>query len=804
MSHPRASAPLACLAFLALIALDTAGVAQTAAEQSCEGREIVRLDMDAPPGTDTGRVRDAIRFREGDLYSQEAARAAVAAIYALGDFTKVSVEPTLVSGGVNVLFHLKTRPRVHDVRYEGDLGGEENALPDLLQAKVGVAASPYALKADREAIRSHYIDEGYLFADVRQEIKDVEDGIDIVYHVEAGPKLTVEGVRFEGNEGVPDEDILPVMTGVKTGGILEKGKYDPALLRSDLLAIRELFRRKGYLDATVGHELLFDESKERVYLVVRILEGPLYGIEGMTVQGTHIRSTDEVLAVMKSRQGGPYSQEQLDKDIEAIRSLYGRIGYIKADVNIARTFSEKEPKVTLAMTVTEGEKYYVNKVIIRGNLITQDHVIRRSVTILPGDLANSDELAETKRRLQNTGYFSVKGGAPGAEAVRARFVDSTLPGKTDVLVEVVEGSMGEFSIGAGFSSTQGLIGTITVTHRNFDALAIPTSWAQIMRGEAFAGDGQELTVSLSPGTITNDYRLSWTNPAVWDSDYSVGFDLYLHEYEWADFYTEQHAGGSVTVGRRFFKDLTVSLTPRWEWVTIKDLDPTAPEDAVKADEEGRQERRSLQIGAVYDRRDNPTFTTGGYRLSASAEMAGTVFGGDVNVLKETFEARKWFTVCESSGWGEYFLKGKQTLSVGASAGIVGSTGSDGVPIFERYFMGGLGSLRAFNYRRVGPVDDVFHKQIGGDYMFLTNTEYEVPIVGNYFRFVTFVETGDLGSTGSQMGDIRADAGVGVRLRLPVPGFERIPISLYLASPLVIRPHDQTEIFSFEMGTGFGF
>ncbi len=259
------------------------------------------------------------------------------------------------------------------------------------------------------------------------------------------------------------------MMGVKAGGILERGKYDPALLRSDLLAIRELFRRKGYLDATVGHEVLFDESKERVYLVVRILEGPLYGIERMTIQGAHIRSTDEVLAAMKSCEGGPYSQEQLDKDIEAIRSLYGRIGYIHADVHIARTFSEKEPKVTLTLTVTEGEKYYVNKVIIRGNLITQDHVIRRSVTILPGDLANTDELEETKRRLQNTGYFSVKGGAPGAEAVRVRFVDSTQPGKTDVLVEVVEGNMGEFSIGAGFSSTQGLIGTITLTHRNFDA-----------------------------------------------------------------------------------------------------------------------------------------------------------------------------------------------------------------------------------------------------------------------------------------------------------------------------------------------
>ena len=764
----------------------------------------MRLDIDAPPGTDTGRVRDAIRFREGDLYSVEAARAAVAAIYALGDFTKVSVEPALVAGGVSVVFRLKVRPRVHDVRYEGDLGDCEKALPDLIQAKIGAAASPYGLKADREAIRGHFIDEGYLFADVRQETKDVEDGIDIVYHIEAGPKLAVEGVRFEGNEGVPDEDILPSMMGVKAGGILERGKYDPGLLRSDLLAIRELLRRKGYLDATVGHEVLFDESKERVYLVVRILEGPLYGIERMTIEGNHIRSTDEVLAAMKSCEGGPYSQEQLDKDIEAIRSLYGRIGYIHADVRIARTFSEKEPKVTLRLTVTEGEKYYVNKVIIRGNLITQDHVIRRSVTILPGDLANTDELEETKRRLTNTGYFSVKGGAPGAEPVRVRFVDSPQPGKTDVLVEVVEGNMGEFSIGAGFSSTQGLIGTITVTHRNFDAMKIPTSWAEIMRGEAFAGDGQELTVSISPGTIVDDYRLGWTNPSVWDSDYSVGFDLYLHEFIWSDFYTEQHAGGSITVGRRFFKDLTVSLTPRWEWVTIKDLDPTAPEDAVKADEAGRQERRSLQIGATYDRRDNVLLTTGGYRLSASAEMVGTAFGGDVNVTKETFEARKWWTVCESSGWGEYFLKGKQILSVTASAGIVGSTSADGVPIFERYFMGGLGSLRAFEYRRVGPVDDVFHKQIGGDYMVLTNTEYEVPIVGDYVRFVTFVETGDLGSTGSQMGDIRADAGAGLRLRLPVPGFERIPISLYLAAPLVIRPYDQTEIFSFQMGTGFGF
>lgn len=802
MNHPRASASLACLVCLALIALDTAGVAQAEPAQSSEGREIVRLDLDVPPGTDTARVRDAIRFREGDLYHEEAARAAVAAIYALGDFTKVSVEPQLVEAGVRVVFHLKARPRVRDVRFEGDLGDAEKALADLLQAKAGVAASPYNLKADLEAIRDHYIDQGYLFADVRQETSGVEEGINIVYHIEAGPKLTVETIRFEGNAGVPDEDILPVMMGVKAGGLFDRGKYDPALLRSDLLAVRELFRRKGRLDATVGHEVLFDESKERAFLVVRILEGPLYRIERMTIQDPHIRSTDEVLGAMKSREDAAYSQEQLDKDIEAIRSLYGRIGYIKADVRIARSFSEKEPKVALTLTVTEGDKYYVNKVIIRGNLVTQDHVIRRSVTILPGDLANTDELEETKRRLKNTGYFSVKEGGAEAEAVRVRFIDSMQPGKCDVLVEVVEGRLGTVEVGGGFGSTQGLYGTVRLTHRNFDATAFPTSWAQIMRGEAFTGDGQNLIISLSPGTIVDDYRLNWTNPSVWDSPYSVGFDLYLHDYYWSDFYTEQRAGGSITVGRRLFKDLTVSLTPRWEWVTIKDLDATAPEDAVK--EDGRHERRSLALSANYDRRNNLLLTSAGYRLSASVEMAGTVFGGDVNTVRETFEARKWWTICESRGWGEYFLKGKQILNVGGSAGIVGGTGAGGAPIFERFFIGGFGSLRGFEWRRIGPVDDVFHKQIGGDYMILANAEYEVPIVRDYLRFVMFVDSGSLGSTGAEMGDVRVGAGGGVRLRLPIPVFERIPISLYLAAPLVSRSYDRSEIFSIQMGTGFEF
>ena len=571
------------------------------------------------------------------------------------------------------------------------------------------AAIPYALKADREALRAHYLDEGYLFAGVRQETRNVEGGVDVLYHIEAGPKVKLETIKFEGNTDIPDGDILPVMMSLKGSSLLSAGKYDPALLRSELLAVRELVRCKGYLDATVGHEILFDAPKERAYMVVRILEGPLYRISSLTIRGARVIPPAELAAAIKLHAGEPFAQEQLDKDIETIRNLYGRIGYIKAEVRVERVFSAAGPLASVALNVDEGEKYYVNKVVIRGNLKTQDHVIRRAVTLLPGDVANSAAIEETQKRLENLGYFTTSEPGEKSEAVHVRFVDVippetsdvAEPNATDVLVEVTEGNMGSITFGAGISSELGLIGNIRLTHRNFDATAFPQSWAELFRGEAFTGDGQQLVLSLTPGIIYNDYRFSWLNPSVWDSPYSIGFDAYLHDIfsnnnESEFYYDERRVGASITIGRRFFKDLNVTLTPREEFVRLYDFSTNSPADALA--EHGWHERRAVTLAADYDKRDNPFFTTSGYRLGGAVEMAGTIFGGDVNTLRETVEARQWWTVWDAPDWG------KHTLTVGAQAGIVESTDAGAVPIFDRFWMGGLGSLRGFEWRGVGPVD----------------------------------------------------------------------------------------------------
>ncbi len=430
----------------------------------------------------------------------------------LGRIREDHPRPDPLDRGLRLVFRIKVRPKVHDILLDGDLGLSEDTIRGLFQAKKGSPAIPYALKADREALRAHYLDDGYLFADIRQETRNVEGGVDVLYHIEAGPKLKLESIRFEGNTDIPDDEILPVMMSVKGSSLFSAGKYDPTLLRSDLLAVRELFRRRGYLDATVGHEILFDQGKERAYLVVRVLEGPLYRISRLTIRGAQVFSAAQISDAIKLREGEPFAEEQLDKDLETIRSLYGRIGYISGGqlangtkIKVERVFSGDEPFVALTLTVQEGEKYYVNKVIIRGNLKTQDHVIRREVVLLPGNVANSAGVEETKRRLDESWATSPAPNPAGRARRCASDSWTSSAGEagrdgadvTDVLIEVTEGSMGNISVGAGISSELGLIGNIRLTHRNFDATAFPRSWAEFFRGDAFTGDGQQLTISLT-------------------------------------------------------------------------------------------------------------------------------------------------------------------------------------------------------------------------------------------------------------------------------------------------------------------
>ena len=789
------------LCVVALILLGVGGVRSYGQElRTPEGHEIIAVDFDVSPPGDMEAIKAAVRTRVGDIYKTSAIQRDIAALYGLGILADARVEAERVGAKLRLIYRLRRLALVKAITFEGQLDVSEAKLRALIKTGPGKPANPYRLKVDLQALRNYYRDRGYFFAEVTQETHVVAEGVEVAYHVESAKKLRVESVQFEGNEGVPEKELRKIMLSTKPGGLFGgHGKYDPLLLPSDVLAIQELFRRKGYLDATVEHETIFDETKERAYLIVRVTKGPLYRIASIRFSGNKAYESPRLLAVMGLHEGAAFSQDQLDKDVRAMTVLYGSRGYIKARIRTEHTVAEHEPTVTLRVFVGEGVPVFVNRVMIRGNWRTKDHVIRRDVLLEPGSLADLTKVDETKRRLTNTGlFFALDPTLAFREPVSVRFLDTESEELTDVVVEVTEGGMGSFNIGAGWNSTTGIVGRLQLLLKNFDALDFPASWQDFAGGHAWTGGGQSLSLSLTPGTDYRDYRLGWDNPSVWDSPYSTGFDLYATDIGYTGDYEESKVGVSAHVGRRLFGNLRIALVPTVETLDIKNVDDDAPSDVVES--EGSHLRHVLALRAAYDKRDNILLTTEGYRLAASVEMGGMALGGDVDFLREGIEARKWWTIWDQEDWG------KHVVNVGGELGFIQHTGSGSLPIFERFFIGGIDSLRGFSHQGMGPVDDVYEKHVGGKFQAILNAEYEAPLVRDVLRGVLFVDSGVLERSPSDFTTdrIRAAAGVGIRVRIPQFGMGSVPIGLFISFPLRDEPTDDTEAISFSIGSGIAF
>lgn len=784
--------------FLILSVLCANGAAAQTEPDSAEARTIVRISIAAPPSVAAARVRELIRVREGDRYDPEAVGRDVAALTALGEFKEVRPEITDADGGVALIYHLVPMPRVAALRFEP--AGELEVLSETLRGLVTVVPeslfNEWKLKRDEGVVLEYLRKQGYLGARVKVETEDGPEGIVIIYRLTPGPKTRVESVRFEGNEAVSDKELRAVMVCVEEPGFFTKGSFDPALVQADVLAVQQVLRRRGYLDATAGHELVLDEASGRGYLLVRMRQGRLYRVSHLRIADTTVFTARELADAIGLRGDAPYAAEQVDRDVAVIERMYARKGYIKARVTVQPTISVEDAAASVGLSVEEGPRFHVRKVLIAGNQRTQDHVIRREVTLLPGAVADADKLDESRRRLERTGLFA-EDRTTNKAGVRVQFREVEEPGFTDVLVDVNQGPGGGVQIGGTWGTSLGLAGLLRVTLNDFDALDYPTDWHDLVRGTAWRGGGQQLSLSLSPGTDYRHYGLDWRNPSVFDGPYFVGLSAYLNEFVWDDYYDEQRIGGSFTIGRRFGEYLEVSITPRVEHVAISNIDSGAVSDARAV--KGGHLRNSLALEAAYDRRDDRDLTTEGYLLGATVEVAGTILGGDVDYVSERLEARKWWTIWDQEDWGRH------VVSIGGEVDAMQTASGDSIPIFDRRFMGGLESLRGFRYRRAGVIDPARGRQTGGEYRGLLSAEYEAPLYKNYVRGVVFVDGGMVERSVDDLrfNAARASTGVGVRIRIPVFGV-RVPINFYVALPVLEKRGDKAQLVNVSVGTGFAF
>ncbi len=782
MAYPKVRALTAAYVFVFFLVYGGAVQAQKAEK----GKIIRQIEIKGNKRIGTAAIKGSIRLREGDPYNPETVSQDVSSIWAMGYFDNVEVVLEDVVAGLKLTFLVTERPVIMAIIFEGNDEMGSGKLEDQLEFGQRDYLKHYLVKLGEERIKELYLKEGFRFAKVGSKLKRFDGEVEVTYEIKEGPKVTIEKVSFEGNKSIGSKKLRKQ---IKTRrkrfpGFLFKGIFSREKFDEDKERLKEYYIDKGWLDVRVEGRLTYSKDREDVFVAFLVDEGERYSVNKIEIKGNKLFSTPELLAEMMFYVGGPFQPPILEGDARNVRMLYGQQGFVNARVIPKRIFSPVAAKVDVVYEINEGERLYIEDIKIRGNEKTQDHVIRRGLTFFPGGRFDSVKIRESHERLIATGFFEKQSPMP----VNVLSERGSRPGLANVIIDVKEGRTGMLRFGGGFGVNSGFFGDISYTDKNFDALDLPKNMHDFLSGDAFRGAGHVFNVKLSPGFTRTEAIVSLSNPSIYDSVYSAGASAFFYTRKWDEF-DEERRGGRFTLGRMLSPNLSVSVTPGFEDIQVRDVDDDAA--LVIKEERGARKKLSVDFRTVWDTRNNPMFPTKGHVVDADLEVAGL----DVDIVKFIASAKQYYKIWDPEWWGAH------VLSFNATLGMVESTSDEKVPIFERFFAGGAGSIRGFQYRGVSPVDKATREQVGGDSLVLFSLEDTFPLYKNYLKGVAFVDAGKADVNAGDIGldNMRVAVGPGVRFTLPF--FGRMTVGVDFGFPIIKESDDDTKFININIGGG---
>jgi outer membrane protein assembly complex protein YaeT len=721
-----------------------------------------------------------LQTKKGQEYSDRVAQDDVSRLAAshLCKPLSVRTEPT-GDGRVNVIFIVQEfRGVVREVEFVHAKHIDIKELREMTRVRRGMPLDPTMNQLACFEIQEHLKTQGYYFANVSL-IEGYHESHDrVIFNITEGPKVRVRSVHFVGQSELANEARL--RTQIDTSRAFLQtwgGAFNPRMVDSDVFKLEEYYRNNGYLKAHVSRELRFSDDFKFVDITFHVQEGIRYRVQDYSLVGSKQFRTEELQSFMTLKKGEYFNAGEINKNISYITDYEGWRGY-HADVKMIPTEVPDAPGLMrMQFLVDDKDQTKVGEIIVVGNTVTQDRVIRRMLQGLqPGQVLHYPELKIAERDLARLNIFEMnpeKGIRPTLQVL-----DSPGPFK-DILVKVEETRTGSLMLGAGINSDNGFVGSIVLNERNFDLFRWPTSFADFFDGRAFRGAGQELRIEAVPGTQIQRYTVSIREPYLFDQPYSLMTSGYYRDRIFAE-YTEGRVGGRVDLGHQFTKEWGASLSFRGENVNVSNIALGAPPEYTEA--YGRNTIIAPGMRVVWDKRDSFLRPTEGGKVEFSYEQ---VFGTNTFPILNV-EGTRYFTL-----WQRPDGSGKHVLFFRSQVSWAGAED----PVYERFFGGGYMSLRGFAFRGVGPSVNGF--MVGGQFQFLNSMEYQFPIRANdNLYLVGFI---DSGTVESRIGihDYRVSAGFGLRITVPMMG--PVPIALDFGFPIVKAQTDQTQLFSFWIG-----
>lgn len=753
--------------------------AATASNIPTENRVIDRVDFEGLQSLDAAYLQSIVRIKAGSIWDRDEIAKACTRLAETGKFDANPYgEPREEGGRLILVFVVQERPFVRSIEFNGNQKFKTNDLLGEIDLSVGSAISEFLVDQARDAIERKYHNAGYGYASVQVDEAALRDERRVVFNISEGQRVKVRKIVFEGNTAYSNFELNQHIETATYIWVFRTGQFDEETAQRDAAAIKKFYNDRGYLNAQVGYRAEM-QGEGDLTVIFQIQEGELHHISEIRLEGNTVFDSNRISELMRLKVGSPFDNDILTEDRKRILDEYGAIGYIYCEVNSSHVFADQEGQVILTIKITEHEQYRFGRIVIRGNRNTQDKVVRRELRFYPEEYYNAVEAKKAEQRIVETRLFKEATITPQGDT----------PGVRDALVDVTEDQTTSIIFGFGVTSNSGLTGSIMLEQRNFDLFDWPRTSTEFFKGRAFRGAGQTLRLQVEPGTEINRGTLEFREPYLLDKEIGYSLAMYLFERDRGP-WDEQRIGFTNSIDKRFregfMKGWAVEGAVRVEHVRISDVEWLSAEDIEEV--KGSSWLTSLKGGLVHDTTDSRWMPSKGHRYRFAWEQAGAL-GGDYDFSKMTNEFDQYFTVYRDR------MDRKHIVQLGASMGnIFGDA-----PMFERFYAGGIGSLRGFAFRGVSPRDGIRDDEIGGDFMLLANAQYSFPLFGKDVRGVAFLDSGTV-EKNFGIEDWRVAAGLGTRIYIKY--FGPIPLAFDFAWPVSKNGDDDTQVFSFSFGWSF--
>lgn len=714
---------------------------------ACHAEIVREIEIEGNKKVTRARIMSSILINEGDAYSPIKIQRAVKRLFATGLFRDIEVYAEESDEGMRLVFKITEAPSIRTVDVKGNRKLKDDKMKETISIPPGSLFNPSLLQETRNKILDLYEEEGYSLAKVDFTVGETPDSskVDLTILIHEGRKVRVEEIDFEGNEHFSDGDLRGEMETEQEGFLPWHGSdYRKSVLDTDLgEKLPAFYRKHGFIDFSVqGSDVRIDEEKGQAFIDVSVVEGSQYKVGEISFTG-NTRFDDDVLFSSIFLDGGRvYDEERFEKSLRKLYEVYGNEGYIYASINPVVT--RRGDSIDIEYRISEGSPAHVRKISIQGNTITREKVIRRELSILPGDLFKQSLLMRSYQDLMNTGYFE------SVDIGQERTVDGS--GDIDLTLTVKERRTGQATTGAGFGAGGGLTGFVELAQSNL------------------FGKGQKASARIEFGRRQNNIELGFTEPYFRDTKLSLGFDLFRIDQSFVnDPFRRKATGGDVRIGipvpemdyTRFY------TTYRLERFDLEPRGSTYSPDDPIFDGYPRL-MSSVTLSIVRDTRDNIFHPSRGTRHSVSSEFAGGYLGGNTNFQKYRFDS-SWST---PTLWNF-------ALTMRAKGGFVtGWQEDDDIPYNELFILGGIGpgieGLRGYPDRGVGPIEG--GRITRGKAFLLFTAEHELKITDQVYG-IMFFDAGDNWADFSSANPANLKRGMGFGIRIEIPGMGPLGIDL---------------------------